>query len=106
MDHLFHPFEEYVTSSILSVGALYFVVFWGYMLKFSSKFVFLPFSGRELDLRILLFRLSMFTSPPILVSLLPCVACYTPQIFHFCSFNFLFSFFLYSPNFGSVCMYR
>jgi hypothetical protein len=43
---LFHLLEEHVGSSILIVGALYFVVILGLMLKFPSEFVCLPFVGR------------------------------------------------------------
>jgi hypothetical protein len=44
---LLRPLDKYTAPSILTVGALYFVVVLGCMLKSSSEFVCLPFL--ELD---------------------------------------------------------
>jgi hypothetical protein len=40
---LFHPLEEYVGPSILTVGALHFIILLGCMLKFSLECIYLPF---------------------------------------------------------------
>jgi hypothetical protein len=40
---LFHPLEEYVGPSILTVGALHFIILLGCMFKFSLECVYLPF---------------------------------------------------------------
>lgn len=40
---LFHPLQEYVGTSILTVGALHFFTLLGCMLKFSLECVYLPF---------------------------------------------------------------
>jgi hypothetical protein len=42
-NEIFFPLEEHVDPSILTVGALSFVVLLGCMLNFSSEFVYLPF---------------------------------------------------------------
>jgi hypothetical protein len=44
---LFRPLEEYVGPSILTVGALCFVVLLGCMLTFSLESVCLPFVKRD-----------------------------------------------------------
>jgi hypothetical protein len=36
---LFRPHEEHVGTTILTLAALCFVIFWGWMLKFSSGLV-------------------------------------------------------------------
>jgi hypothetical protein len=43
---LFHPLEEYVGPSIITVGILCFVVLLGGMLTFSFEFVGLTFAER------------------------------------------------------------
>jgi hypothetical protein len=46
---LFRPLEKYVGPSILTVGALCFVVLLGCMLKFSLAFLYLPFEERAIS---------------------------------------------------------
>jgi hypothetical protein len=50
---LFRPLEENVGPSILTVGALCFVVLLGFMLKISSEFVCFPFVERDVSTVIL-----------------------------------------------------
>jgi hypothetical protein len=45
---LFRPLEENIGPSILTVGAIYFIVLSGCMLKFSLEFVDVPFIETEL----------------------------------------------------------
>jgi hypothetical protein len=47
---LFRPLEEYVSPSILTVGALCFGVLLGCMLKFYLEFVYTPFAERDISI--------------------------------------------------------
>jgi hypothetical protein len=46
---LFRPLEEYVVPPILTVGALCFVIFLGFMLNYSLEVVCLPFAERDIS---------------------------------------------------------
>jgi hypothetical protein len=57
---LFRPLAECVGPSILTVGAPCFVVFLGFMLKFSSEFVRLSFVERNISIVIWTLELDYF----------------------------------------------
>jgi hypothetical protein len=53
---IFCPLEEYVGPSILTVGALCFVVLVGHVYTFSLEFIYLPFVERGISNVIWIFK--------------------------------------------------
>jgi hypothetical protein len=93
MRGLFHPLEEYAGPFILTVGALCFV-----LLCCLSSIRCTAYFQCDLDFRILLFRLKMFS----------CFLTYPATFLRdfFLQFQLVLSVLQFSPNFGSAYEFR